>query len=268
MLEKRYGGDDVGKKKYIVGNWLDFQLDDQKPIMEQAHKYENLVADIVSEGMKMCEVLQTNVLLENFPKSWSDYRAKLKHKKKDMSLQELISHIRTKEANRLKDKAFTLSSISVKANLVEPSGSQKNMYKHNHKKESHQKKFPTNKGVGQIHKAKALCYVCGKPGHKAYQCKNRKGLQNGNNKHVDTPTPQVNLAENDDIIAVVVVEANLVDDKGTWILELPDTSVQTRSCFTNSKMLKMESVSTWETPQLLEFWVKGKFYLKLPLEKP
>ncbi|KAL0461372.1 UNVERIFIED_CONTAM: hypothetical protein Slati_0024800 [Sesamum latifolium] len=66
-LETRYGGEDAGRKKYVVGKWLQFQMVDEKPIMDQIHEYENLVADVLSEGMKMCEILQANVLLEKFP---------------------------------------------------------------------------------------------------------------------------------------------------------------------------------------------------------
>lgn len=44
-------------------------------MMEQTHEYVNLVANVLSEGMKMFEILQTNVLLEKFSPSWSDYTA-------------------------------------------------------------------------------------------------------------------------------------------------------------------------------------------------
>ena len=42
-----------------------------------------------------------------------------KHKKKDLTLQELISHMRTEEGNRLKDKLASLSLNSSNANLIE-----------------------------------------------------------------------------------------------------------------------------------------------------
>ncbi|KAK4393567.1 hypothetical protein Sango_1827500 [Sesamum angolense] len=127
-LESRYGGDDAGRKKYVVGKWLQFQIVDGKSIMDQVHEYENIVADVLNENMKMCEILQANVLLEKFPPSWNDYRNHLKHKKRDLTLQELISHMRTEEANRLKDKEISNSSFSIKANLVEPSESSKDRF--------------------------------------------------------------------------------------------------------------------------------------------
>ncbi|KAK4383081.1 hypothetical protein Sango_2811900 [Sesamum angolense] len=133
-LESRYGGDDAGRKKYVIGKWLQFQIVDGKSILDQVHEYENLVADVLSEDMKMCEILQANVLLEKFPPSWNDYRNHLKHKKRDLMLQELISHMRTEEANRLKDKEISNSSFSIKAKLVEHSESSKDRFQHKGKK--------------------------------------------------------------------------------------------------------------------------------------
>jgi len=33
-LKAKYGLDDAGKKKYVVGKWLQFQIIDDNPIME------------------------------------------------------------------------------------------------------------------------------------------------------------------------------------------------------------------------------------------
>ncbi|XP_022152111.1 uncharacterized protein LOC111019900 [Momordica charantia] len=167
MFESRYGGDDADRRKYVVGKWLEFQMSDDESVMNQVHEYENLVASVLSKGMKMCEILQANVLLEKFPYSWSDYHNHLKHKKKDLTLQELISHVRTEEANRLKDKLFFQSLNSVKANLVESSSASKDGFK-NKGKQIAKDKAKKNKGLkpkntcGRIEKSKLVCYVCGK----------------------------------------------------------------------------------------------------------
>jgi len=63
------GSDVAEKKKYVVGNWLQFPIVDDKPIMEQVHTDENLCAKVLNEGMKMCEILQANVLIEKFSPS-------------------------------------------------------------------------------------------------------------------------------------------------------------------------------------------------------
>ncbi|XP_074297735.1 uncharacterized protein LOC141628496 [Silene latifolia] len=213
-LEAKYRADYAGKKKYVVGKWLEFQMADGKPIMEQVHVYENLCADVVNEGMKLDDTFVSNVLLEKFPPSWSDYRNHLKHKKKDMSLQELVGHMRTEEANRLKDQPVSLSVnasvAAVKVNLVEsggPSNAEKFKGKGKAKVGQGKNQGPAKKNgpgkhtkpVAKIQKLKGpiVCYVCGKTGHKAYQCTKKK-------------TTEANVAVTDDVIAAVVVEANLV----------------------------------------------------------
>ncbi|KAK4388125.1 hypothetical protein Sango_2419100 [Sesamum angolense] len=128
--ESSYESDDAGSKKYVVGKWLQFHIVDSKPIMDQVHEYENMVADVLSEDMKMCEILQANILLEKFPPTWNYYRNHLKHKKRYLTLQELINHMRMEEANHLKDKKISNSSVFIKANLVEPSESSKDRFQH------------------------------------------------------------------------------------------------------------------------------------------
>ncbi|KAA0036921.1 ty1-copia retrotransposon protein [Cucumis melo var. makuwa] len=218
----------LDEKKYVVGKWLQFQMTDDKPVVEQIHEYENLVANVLSEGMKMCKILQENVLLEKFPPSWNDYRNHLKHKKKDLKLPKLISHMRTEEANRLKDKLASQNLNSVNANLVESSFVNRDRTKQEkgHKgKNSEKRQFKTT--GGQIKKKKLVCYVCGKEGHKSYQCNQRKGRPS------QKPTPQANLAEQDSEIIAAIVEANLIENKTDWIL---DTGASRHFC-TNRELL-------------------------------
>ena len=93
---------------------MQFEMVDDKHVMNQVHEYENLVANVLCEGMKMCEML-----LEKFPPPWSDYRNQLKHKKKDKTLQELISHMKTEEANRLKDNKVLSPLFLLKLTLLD-----------------------------------------------------------------------------------------------------------------------------------------------------
>lgn len=268
MLEKKYGADDAGKKKYVVGKWLQFRMVDDKPIMDQLHDYENLTADVLNEGMKLCEIFQANVLLEKFPPSWTDYRNQLKHKKRDLTLQELISHMRTEEANRLKDK--NLSFPNFNANLVESSVSSgkeksqvpanKRSFKNNKQKASH-----FNKGDKKIMKRSAQfnCYVCGKPGHKAYQCFKRQGQEQGPDKPGSKSGNQVHLAETDDII-VAVVETNLVENKSDWVL---DTGATRHFCKNKDLFHDFEEASEGECVYMGNSSVagvlgKGKILLK------
>lgn len=86
-----------------------------------------------------------------------------------LTLQELINHIRTEEANCLKDKMEDLSLNSSKANLVESSGTvAKVRFKGKQKKvlKENKKKNQFNKPKSLIQKSKGPYFVRGKLGHR------------------------------------------------------------------------------------------------------
>ena len=278
-LEKKYGTDDAGKKKYATGKWLQFKIVDDKPIMDQVHEYENLVADILAEGMKMCEVLQANVLIEKLPDSWSNYRNHLKHKKKDMSLEELVSHMKIEEANRLKDKDSSPYELSVKANIVESSFPKSDRFNKQNKNSGNFKKKNQNskqlgvqgkkggdfKKNGKSEKGSGGCYVCGKSGHKAWQCYNRKDVA-GNGQKPDQTKNQAHIAEDtNEIIAAVISEINLVDNKTEWIV---DTGATKHFCSDKELFAEFKEATGGEqvfmgNSSSSEVLGKGKILLKL-----
>jgi len=148
-----------------------FQITDDQPTIEQVHIYENLCVDVLNENMKMCEILQVNVLIEKLPPSWSDYRNHLKHKKNYLTLQELISHMGTEKANHMKDMMESLCLNSYQANLVEfAMSTNRDRFKGKGNKNL-KPNYPEqhNKFSNKIQKLKGLCYLCGKLGNKQYQ---------------------------------------------------------------------------------------------------
>ncbi|KAE8686443.1 hypothetical protein F3Y22_tig00111061pilonHSYRG00022 [Hibiscus syriacus] len=166
------------------------------------------IADIIVEGMQMREVLQANVLIEKLPKSWSDYRNSLKHKKRKISLKELVGHMKIEEANRIKNKLTnSMSNLSFRVNLVE-SKFKKIMKRGNQDKKTKPHKATNFKKSGndKSEGKKLKCYVCGLPDHKAYQCQHRSDHQNENKPHMHV------VEEDDEIIVAVVSEVNLVEN--------------------------------------------------------
>ena len=118
-LRKKYSIKDVGTKKYVMGRFLDYKMSDNKPIMKQVHGYQNIVLEILAEGMVIDDAFQAATLIEKLSPSWKEYKNYWKHKKRDMSLEDLVVHIRIEESNREKDKNDLASELSSKANLVE-----------------------------------------------------------------------------------------------------------------------------------------------------
>ncbi|XP_074271414.1 uncharacterized protein LOC141595349 [Silene latifolia] len=118
-LKTKYGTNDFGTKKYACNRWLNFRITDDKPVLDQVHEYETLCADIIAEGMKICETFEANCLLEKLPLSWQNYVHSMKHKQKDFTLLELVSHIKIEEQNRIQLRGKQVDHSSSNANLVE-----------------------------------------------------------------------------------------------------------------------------------------------------
>lgn len=97
-------------------------IDDEKSIIDQVHDYETICINIVAEGLVIwlviCEYTQSIVLIEKLPPSWKDYRNLFMHEKRDLTLEELVGHLKIEGKNHLKDKP-SIHVVFPKANLVE-----------------------------------------------------------------------------------------------------------------------------------------------------
>ena len=180
--------------------------------------------------------------------------------------------MKIEEANKLKDKHALFSINSVNANVFQIYN--QNRFKGKVKEKKFQKNgqqknhIGINRGDNKIQKKKLICYVYSKTCHKAYPCYMRQGQQNQNQKPAAPFAPQAHLAGNEEVIVVVVVEANLVDNKVDWIL---DTGASKHLCSNKELFHHFEDVVDGEcvfmgnstTAGVLG---KGKILLKL-LEK-
>ncbi|CAJ2647601.1 unnamed protein product [Trifolium pratense] len=132
-----------------------------------------------------------------------------------MSLADLIKHVIIEDTSRKECDAARAKTFESRANLIQNNAHKKKRYEN---KPDHVLGV-TNPGF------KAKCYVCGKPGHKAYQCRHRK-------TNIMPPKPKANLTlgddkkdddddddDDDDIIAAVISEVNVVSDVKKWVVD-------------------------------------------------
>ena len=101
-LEKKFGKEHVGEEKYVVGEYFDFKMVEDKSVRDQVVEIQNLVAKIVGKGIPIDERLQVPALIDKLPPSWSDFQVTLKHKREAMTLDDLIVAIQIEEKHREK----------------------------------------------------------------------------------------------------------------------------------------------------------------------
>nr|GEV06818.1 zinc finger, CCHC-type [Tanacetum cinerariifolium] len=81
-----------------------------------------LIHEIHAEGMTVSETFQIAAIIETLPPSWLDFKNYLNHKRKEMSVEDLIVRLRIEEDSKLAQKN-TYAPDSAKANMVEHAGS-------------------------------------------------------------------------------------------------------------------------------------------------
>ena len=79
MLRK-YTAEDVGKQKFVVGNYYKWEMVDNKDIKLQINEYHKLLEELRVKKIELLEQFVARLLIEKLPNSWSDYKQQLKHK--------------------------------------------------------------------------------------------------------------------------------------------------------------------------------------------
>ena len=109
-------------------------------------------------------------IIAKLPSSWRNFATTLKHKRQEISVENLIASLDVEEKARAKDTAERGGEGQSSANMV-----QKN---HHHGKSKSAFNMPTKttsfkKKKKMMNKAELKCYTCGEPGHFSVDCPDR-----------------------------------------------------------------------------------------------
>nr|GEU47561.1 retrotransposon protein, putative, Ty1-copia subclass [Tanacetum cinerariifolium] len=166
-LECKYKTEDAGTKKFVVACFLDYKMVDSKNVISQVQDLQ------------------------------VDFKNYLKHKRKEMSVEDLVVRLRIEEDNRLALKD-TYTPDSAKANMIEhagsslrsnPKGKGKDKRK-NDKKSKWKSEYLAPKDGIVKQKFQGTCYNCDQSGHRAVNCKMSKRV---NPRHANMVNNDVNM---------------------------------------------------------------------------
>uniref|UniRef100_A0A1S4CHW9 Retrovirus-related Pol polyprotein from transposon TNT 1-94 n=2 Tax=Nicotiana TaxID=4085 RepID=A0A1S4CHW9_TOBAC len=118
-LEKKYKTEDAGLKKFVAARFLDFKMIDTRSVITQVQELQVIVHDLLAEGMVINEAFQVAAFIEKLPPLWKDFKNYLKHKRKEMTLEDLIVRLRIEEDNKNAEKKSRGNSTIMGANVVE-----------------------------------------------------------------------------------------------------------------------------------------------------
>ena len=124
--------------------FLDYKMLDSKTVISQVQDLQVILHDIHAEGMSLSESFQVAAIIEKLSPLWKEFKNYLKHKRKEMKLEDLIVRLRIEEDNRASEKKAGKAIMESKANVVE-----QGQTSHNSKKMKHDgndpKQGPTKK---------------------------------------------------------------------------------------------------------------------------
>ena len=103
-LDKKYKTEDAGLKKFVAGNFLVYKMLDSKTVISQVQDLQVILHDIHSKGMSLSESFQVAAIIEKLLPLWKEFKNYLKHKRKEMRLEDLIVRLRIEEDNRASEK--------------------------------------------------------------------------------------------------------------------------------------------------------------------
>ena len=93
-LDRKYKTEDAEAKKFFVGRFLDYKIVDSKTVVSQVQELQVILHEIHAEGMMMSEAFQVAAIIEKLPPAWKDFKNYLKHKRKEMSIKDLVIRLR------------------------------------------------------------------------------------------------------------------------------------------------------------------------------
>ncbi|PHU30764.1 Shaggy-related protein kinase NtK-1 [Capsicum chinense] len=161
-----------------------------------------IIHDLLVESLIVNDAFQVAAIVEKLPPLWKDFKNYLKHKCKEMAIEDLIVRLCIEEDNKAVERTSKENSTMNGAHIVEDGQiNSKKKKKVEHGSNQPKKKF------------KKKCFNCGKIGHKSTDC---RGLKKGKKKD------QANMIESNqeyDDLCAMFTECNLVGSPHEWWMD-------------------------------------------------
>ncbi|GJX90499.1 zinc finger, CCHC-type containing protein [Tanacetum coccineum] len=103
FAEAKYMAEDALSKKFLVSNFTNYKITDSRPVREQHNELFGILGRFTQHKMNMDEAIEISCIIDKLPPSWKDFKHTLKHKKEELTLVELGSHLRIEVSLRAHD---------------------------------------------------------------------------------------------------------------------------------------------------------------------
>lgn len=163
-LKLVYLHEEVGTKRSKVKKYIEFEMVDEKSILEQVMELNNIADSIVASGMLIDENFHVSVILSKLPLSWKGFCTKFMHEE-HLSFSLMMNHIKVEEETCQRNSQGTPSKL-----VDFPLATKFGQWTNKMKRPGMSWKRRESETDGKTR----VCYHCGKKGHLSKHCHNRK----------------------------------------------------------------------------------------------
>ena len=102
-LQANYGVSDAGSELYLMEQYYDYKMVDDRSVVEQAHEIHMLAKELDNFNCSLPDKFVASCIIAMLPPSWRNFATSLKHKRQEFTVVNLIGSLDVEEKARAKD---------------------------------------------------------------------------------------------------------------------------------------------------------------------
>jgi hypothetical protein len=102
-LEAKFGVSDAGSELYIMEQFYDYKMVDDRSVVEQAHEIQMLAKELENNKCVLPDKFVASSIIAKLPPTWRDFATSLKHRRQEFSVTNLVASLSVEENARAKD---------------------------------------------------------------------------------------------------------------------------------------------------------------------
>ena len=117
-LESKFGATDAGSEMYVIEQFHDYKMVENRSVLEQAHEIICIAKELELLKCDLPGKFVAGCIIAKLPNSWRNFATTLKHQRREFSVEDVIGHLSVEQNSRAKDSRGKGVEGTCVANMV------------------------------------------------------------------------------------------------------------------------------------------------------